>query len=576
MNDLIKIKKYYGENMMHLCRRLFPTLLEQEGLLFSLLDKNFDHSKFLYDDIVYEGLEDNFKNYIYSLVDIDQEEIITDKTPQELLEEAGYILYECHTEEEIQKFKKYYEPNEQLCTFNGGRLNSCYVFFAVKKDIDSIKRENFINPERQDEYGTSIISIQFTKGKCNTISIKNRYNHRVSNPDSTFVNNLDNIIPGLTQSFERKYKLNITRNNTKFFELFHYVKAQDGKYYKYNYEINNVYYCPNNIIIKNFKVKNDYQEKEKYLIIDYFVIDLVNKEIKLIDPHITDSFVDGLQNINKISIVNTINGKIIEITLENNQKAFIEVDKHNRIIKYRNDSITKIKHNFLSTNKELQEIVLPKVKEIGVFFLGTNIKLKKLVLPNVEKVESSFLAFNKELRELNLPKIRIIGDIFMSTNDEIREVILPHVEKIGYLFLRSNTKVTKVILPKVKEIEEYFLADNIYLEDLQMPVVEEIENNFLNENLCLEEINLPNLRKVGNSFIFKNQRIKKVNLPKLRIIGEHFLSKNKELEELSLPKVEEIGAYFLINNDKLKNINMPRLIKNIKHENILKIRILKL
>ena len=34
-------------------------------------------------------------------------EAIKQKTPYELLEEAGWDLYECHTEEEIQKFKKY-------------------------------------------------------------------------------------------------------------------------------------------------------------------------------------------------------------------------------------------------------------------------------------------------------------------------------------------------------------------------------------------------------------------------------------------------------------------------------------
>lgn len=576
MNDLIKIKKYYGENMMHLCRRLFPTLLEQEGLLFSLLDSNFAYSKFLYEDIVSQGLEDNFKNYIYSLVDLEPEKIITDKTPEELLEEAGYILYECQTEEDIKKFRKYYAPNEELCTFNGGRLNSCYVFFAVKKDIDKIKREDFPNPQRQDEYGISIISIQFTKGKYNTLSIKNRYNHRVNNADSTFVNNLDNIIPGLTQSFEKHYNLNITQNNTRFFELIGYVKAQDGKYYKYNYEINNTYYCPDNIIIKNFQINTDYQEREKYLIIDYFVIDLVNKTIKILDPYITDSFVEGLKNIKKISITKTKEGKVIDLTLENNQKAFIEIDKYNRIIKYRNDSITKIKHNFLSINKELKEIILPNVKEIGVFFLGSNIKLEKILLPNVEQIGSSFLVFNKELRELNLPKIKTIGDIFMSTNDEIKEIMLPNVKEIGYLFLRSNTKVKKVILPKVKIIGEYFLSDNIYLEDLQMPLVEEIENNFLNENTCLKEINLPKLRTVGNSFLFKNKQIKKVNLPNLEIIGEHFLPNNQELEELSLPQVKEIGIYFLINNDKLKNISLPKLSHNRKHENILQMRILKI
>ena len=69
MNDLIKIKKYYGENMMHLCRDLFPTILEQEDLLFSLLDSNFAHSKFLYEDIIDNKQEENFKKYIYGLID---------------------------------------------------------------------------------------------------------------------------------------------------------------------------------------------------------------------------------------------------------------------------------------------------------------------------------------------------------------------------------------------------------------------------------------------------------------------------------------------------------------------------
>ena len=35
--DLKQIKDKYGEKMMHLCRELFPTLLETEGLLFKLL-----------------------------------------------------------------------------------------------------------------------------------------------------------------------------------------------------------------------------------------------------------------------------------------------------------------------------------------------------------------------------------------------------------------------------------------------------------------------------------------------------------------------------------------------------------
>lgn len=148
MNDeLKKIKKKYGENMMHLCRKLFPTLLEKEGLLFSLLESNFSFSKYLYQDIIDHHLEIDFKDYIYYVANLQHErKIATTKTPRELLSKVGYELYECHTEEEIQYFRKYYAPGEEICTFIiGNRLKVCHVFFAVKKNVDEIKRKDFKN-----------------------------------------------------------------------------------------------------------------------------------------------------------------------------------------------------------------------------------------------------------------------------------------------------------------------------------------------------------------------------------------------------------------------------------------------
>lgn len=56
------------------------------------------------------------------------EEIKVSKTPSELMNEAGYDLYECETEKDIQSFKKYYSKGEELCTFRGGRLDRCRVF----------------------------------------------------------------------------------------------------------------------------------------------------------------------------------------------------------------------------------------------------------------------------------------------------------------------------------------------------------------------------------------------------------------------------------------------------------------
>ena len=104
--DLKLIKKKYGEEMAHFCRKYFPILLETKGLLPSLLLKNFEPSKSLFNDIVESNLEEQFKNFIYYLVNNEsKEEERATKSPKELLNVAGYDLYECLTEEDIQRFQ---------------------------------------------------------------------------------------------------------------------------------------------------------------------------------------------------------------------------------------------------------------------------------------------------------------------------------------------------------------------------------------------------------------------------------------------------------------------------------------
>ena len=373
MDDLKLIKKYYGENMMHLCRELFPTILETEGLLFKLLSDNFAYSKLLNDDIIEQCMEEEFKDYIYSSVDVENNnEIVTNKTPFELLDEAGYTLYECKTEEDIQKFKKYYAEDEELCTFRGHRLDSCYVFFAVKKNVDEIKREDFDRPSREDEYGTSVISIQFRKGERNTVSIKNRYNHRVNNPDSTFHNNLDRIITGLTKSFEKQYNLNISKENDYNFELVNYVMDIDGKWYKYNYEINNVYYGPNNVILDNFDPVPDL-DPAKVLVLDYYMFDLENKTIKCFDDNIVDSFPYAFENIDKMEvhkIKDTLNKELL--IYHDGVVSKIIFDENNLIIELNyQGNMTEFEH-FMSSNDYLYKIRLENAETIGNDFLENN------------------------------------------------------------------------------------------------------------------------------------------------------------------------------------------------------------
>ena len=101
-NELKQIKKIYGEDTMHLCRNLFPSILEHEGLLLSILKEHFAPTKFLAQEIISQHQEENFKNFIFGFIDVENDIITTNKTPYELMKLAGYTLYECHTEEEIQ------------------------------------------------------------------------------------------------------------------------------------------------------------------------------------------------------------------------------------------------------------------------------------------------------------------------------------------------------------------------------------------------------------------------------------------------------------------------------------------
>lgn len=109
--ELKKIKKIYGEKFSHLCRELFPQILEQEGMLLQILQEKFSKNcNTLYETIKSTEMIEDFKDLIYNSFDKNREEQgekeENEKNPYEILEEAGYDLYECLTEDDIQGYKK--------------------------------------------------------------------------------------------------------------------------------------------------------------------------------------------------------------------------------------------------------------------------------------------------------------------------------------------------------------------------------------------------------------------------------------------------------------------------------------
>ena len=558
--DLRYIKRYYGEKMMHLCRELFPTILEKEGVLFKILEENFYYNKFLYDDIIKDNRVIDFKDFIYSkYYDKDIEKKHVYKTPYELLKMAGYTLYECKSEEDIQKFKKYYAKDEELCTFWGGRLDRCMVFFAVKDNANELRREDFINPDRQDEYGTSVISIQYQKGVYNTLSVKNRYNHTVNNPDATFSNNLDNIIDGLNDSFEEMYNLSHTGSHNKF-EISGYVRANDGRFYKYNYEINGIFYCVDNIIIDNYRVIDKYKDKEKYILMDYFIIDLVNKKISTYKCNI-DNYTKGIRDIKKIEVLNDKdngNKKII-LYFYSNKKVVFEINKYNKMVKLEDDVSINILSDSLVFINSLKEIKMNNVIKCYNNFLRQDLVLEKCEMNNVKYIGNCFLLSNRNIKEIFLPNVLVIGNYFMSVNDVMEELYLPKLKYIGDNFMGMNRSLKSLNLPNIERIGGWFFASNKKIEEINMPNLKEVLSEFLSYNQAIKYVNLPNLVSVKNNFM-KYSCATKINLPKLKNIGDNFMQYNMMIDEIDLLSIEKIGNDFISDNTEIRRINMPKLV----------------
>jgi hypothetical protein len=558
-NDLKIIREHFGEQMMRLCRTLFSTLLEKEGLLSKILIDNFASNRFLYEDLYINNRIHRFKQYIYSLTEEKKQEISeTIETPEQLLSAVNYDLFECKTEDDIQSFKKYFSVGEELCTFNGDRLKTNRVFFAVKKNVNNIKREDFKKPARQDEYGVSVISIQFTRDDHHTLSIKNRYNHTVDNPDATFSNNLDNIIDGLTDSFAKHYKLE--QDNVNGFELEGYVRADNGKYYKYNYEINNIYYCLNNIIIDNFNVKR--LNKDKYLFLDYFVLDLKEKKIKLCDKNLIDGFAQSLIDISKIEITNNSEGKEIKIDLLNgNESVKITLDRQNRIIGLINNGLIKSGKSFLSENKTLKILSLSSLQEVGHDFLRSNDSLTTLSLPSLQEAGHDFLKSNDSLVTLSLPALQKVQDRFLSENNTLTTLSLPALQEAGNSFLKFNNSLKTLDLPVLKKVQSGFLVQNNSLTALSLPALQKLEEGFLTENNSLKSLSLPALQKVQDDFLAENIRLTNLSLPSLQETGRSFLRANKSLKTLDLSVLKKVGNGFLYSNNSLIKLSLPELRK---------------
>ena len=440
----------------------------------------------------------------------------TTKKPIELLKEAGYEAFVVKNLKQQNSIKKYFRKDEELCTFRDPqRYKNYYMIHAVKFGADKIKPAK--NPERQDEYGTSVISIQIVK-TGGFISIKNRYNHTVNCPDDTFDNNPDKIILGLTNSL-RKY-FNVEFNVSEKILPDNYIFVGD-RLVQYNRELNNIYFGSNYYVKGSEIIK---LKSESQIMMDFIVFDMENKTM------FTPNNNDG--NTYKV-LSEAFSGKKIQ-RKKDNDKIILSTEDGNRIV---------------VKNGNIIGLSLPNIEEIPDGFMSYPNSLEYIELPNVKKIGNKVLSFHNAIKSINLPKVEEIGDFFLYVNNCLETVIMPCVKKIGVCFLR----------------------DNRFVKSIDMPDVEDLGNCFLERNEILMSVNLPKVKRIGNFFLEMNNSLKELDLPKVKKIGSVFMSNNNTLICLKIPNVKDIDNIgdFLENNKSLVYIEMPEKFKNLA-ENLLK------
>ena len=462
-----------------------------------------------------------------------QEEI---KDPIELLNEAGYDAFYVHNLRQQNSIAQYFRSDERLCTFKDShRYKDFYIIHAVRKNVKDIKRGN--PPKREDEYGTSVISIQIAK-KGGFISIKNRYNHTIDNPDATFNNNPDNIIRGLTTALKHKFGVDFMTQEVEIPDNYRIVKNQ---LVRFNYEIDNVYYG-NKYYFKGSeitKLNPDYE-----IMLDNVILDKRVGNVKNINQ--------GAQDLSQV-LNNEISGhKIKTETDKSTGETVINIIDENKNIKElartKNGCITslhlyktsEIGSEFLRGNTVLETLYAPKLKKMGAHSFFACHNLKNLHIPELAEMGMECFARSYELTELNAPKLKIMKPGCFARSEKMKNLYIPELEEMGYgCFSEHNKELAEFNAPKLKKIGNCCFVVCHKLKKLYVPELKEMSAECFANVRHLHEFVAPKLKKMGpGCFSICAMIFKKLYVPELEEMKWDCFSDTKIIQNLYAPKLK--------------------------------------
>ena len=547
-------------------KSVYDIIKRQNGEAFAKAIRNFDSGIFEIPNLV-QTVKFSGRNampllpFLESLKEIHIEETDGNLSPFKLLELAGYDAYYADTLEKQNAIQKYFKSKEKLCTFNDNdRYINYYIINAVKKNVQKIKRENFYGKEaRQDEYGTSVISIQMLK-TGGFISIKNRYNHTVQGCDNTFNSNPDNIIWGLSSAIKKYFDVDFSSQKVPLSKGYTY---QNNQIIKYNLETNNVYFG-DDFYVKDgvvHQINKDYQ-----LMIRPFIIDL--KDRKILNPAgVTDGFIPCFEAEIQKGVLQLQNQDGMKVLLLDGKPLLYA--KEGSLKRLYFSKLVEMQANTLKHFEDLEMVDAPCVKIINEWCFEYLENLKKVNLPSLETMYS--FSFKGTNAEVYAPKMQEKGVYFLGSlaidikNKEIKAKGGYNSEFLTFLqsvILNNNVSV-KQYLDGVYELmineEPFFKFKNGKLVKIALENITHLDAGLIHNLPGLEEVSLPNVAYVGSVNFNKCPKLKKVFLPKAIEMGSSVFCECESLEEIDCPNVRYLEWECVNDNPNLKRFLMPEL-----------------
>lgn len=544
-------------------KKVYKIIKKQNGEAFAKAIRNFDERIFdipnLPGIVQYAGRQsEGLLFFLSSLIENKEEEIaIEPSNPFKLLSEAGYVAFYANSLKKQNSIRSYFAEGEELCTFKDcERYKKYYIIHCVKRNADKLKRKDFTNPNRQDEYGTSVISIQILR-QGGFIKITNRYNHTIDDPDNTFNSNPDAIIRGLTVSLKKYFDVDFDVKKTDLPAGYLY---QNGCIYKYHTENDNVYYGSDYYLKdgKIYKINKDYQ-----FLVGPCLFDL--KEGKVTDLITDNPYVDVLNK--------EMAGKKIErrkepdgFSLYLDGKKFITIREDARkgyvidwITLYETEHLPDKTWYRVGFSKDgifddVREFHAPKLKSIGKRCCNYS-KMVIFDAPLLERTGQTCLCYCEDLQELILPNLTELG-IFNLFYNGARRIYLPKLEVLSEGSLQEAKKLKVLILPSLKRIKSESMRGLESLQRIVAPHIEVIEKGSVQYNNALERLYFPQLKKVFESAISYNKNLKRIFAPRLVEILDFSIVQNASTLSLEAPLLERVGRSSL---EGVNHLYAPRV-----------------